>query len=153
LRRFGDRGAAAGKIPKANLHYSNLYISSRKHVKPTVLLIEEHAKLRRTLSQAIELAVGAHVVAVGSVREAAGVSATESFELTVVGLAHADDMMPLVRSLKKAWPSRSIIGLSPAGNIDAAWLAGCDDVLEQPFGLEELRSRLAPWVRKMGHLP
>jgi len=116
-------------------------------LETTVLLIERHEQLRGTLREAINRITAAKVVAFGTLPEAAAAQVTQNCELALIGLHHADlEAFRLVQKLKLSCPGRPVIGLSAPDDTQEAWLAGCDDVLEQPFGLDELRRRLDYWV-------
>jgi DNA-binding response OmpR family regulator len=113
---------------------------------PRVLLAEDDGAVRGMLQESLERD-GFEVVAVGTVRDALGRIATESFELLLSDLHMpcAGDGFTIVSAMRHTHPNAGTMVLSGYPALDEALSAirlQADDILVKPIPIESLRKAI-----------
>ena len=107
-----------------------------------ILVVDDEANVRRTLSLALE-ADGHRVVGVGNARDALAENIRQSFDLAFVDLRlGVDDGLDLIPALLAASPWMKTIVITAYASIDTAVEAmrrGATDYLPKPFTPDQLR--------------
>ncbi|CCJ60353.1 two component system transcriptional regulatory protein [Bordetella bronchiseptica MO149] len=118
--------------------------------RPTVLIIEDDAHIRRFVRSALE-AEGCEVHETDTVRRGLIEAGTRQPDAVVLDLGLPDeDGMALLRELR-GWTELPVLVLSARsseGDKIAALDAGADDYLTKPFGVGELLARLRVLLRR-----
>jgi len=118
--------------------------------RPTVLLIEDDAHIRRFVRDALN-AEGCEVYEAGTVSRGLVEAGTRQPDIVILDLGLPDaDGMTVIRELR-GWTKVPVMVLSARSHETdkiAALDAGADDYLSKPFGVGELLARLRVLLRR-----
>jgi two-component system KDP operon response regulator KdpE len=117
--------------------------------RPTLLVVEDDAGIRRFLRTSLE-AIGVHVIEATNGRRAAIDARTHKPDAAIVDLGLPDiDGVEVVRSIRQ-WSTMPVLVLSARAYEKAkldAFAAGADDYVTKPFGIAELLARVRVALR------
>jgi len=120
--------------------------------QPRILIVEDDAHIRRLLRVAVERA-GYAVTEAATAREALSAADIDKPELVLLDLGLPDrDGDVVIRRVRKesTVPILVISARSQEADKVRALEIGADDYVTKPFGLEELRARVAALLRRAG---
>lgn len=121
------------------------------NLRPVVVVIEDHAKLRRLVRGCLQ-ADGCTVREAADGQSGLKLAATKHTDLVIVDLGLPDmDGLELVRQMRGWWASKPILVLS--GRVSeaeriGALEAGADDFVGKPFSLPEFQARVRAALRR-----
>lgn len=141
--------ACFGKAKSSEPANADFLRGPRTSGKPTVLIVEDHDDTREMLCTILSL-WGCRVVEASN-----GLEAVEAASREQPGLILMDGSLPLLDGLGATRRIRenglgnqvkivALNGWGPKYNA-AALAAGCDDCIEKPFDMDQLRSHLVPF--------
>ena len=118
-----------------------------------ILVIEDDAAIRAGMVAGLELD-GHQVRAVATAADARRAMAGDGIDLIVLDLVlPGGDGLDLLAALRVLRPERPVLIVSARGGVDdrvRGLRDGADDYLVKPFGLAELRARVAALLRRAG---
>ena len=124
--------------------------------RPTVLLVDDDAAIRRSVAEGLELE-GFEVVPASGGRAALAAIETVAPAIVVLDLAMPDlDGLEVLRRLREARNDVPVCILSARDEVDDRVLgleAGADDYVVKPFALEEVAARLHALLRRRPAAP